>query len=179
MKLYVLAESYRHFTFWCDMSGINPRDTKRVAFVGAPEQLQGVSAPADHFIFYETWRNHPKADSIHEYVKVAIARSLPPEKVKRVDGIFTKTFWKRTLDRVVSTGAQYVLGTLGTAAVLTATIDWRAILIGAAFAAGLSLLKALAGSKIGNNSADPGWTSTTSEDKDVDKAATKPANANS
>lgn len=179
MRLYVLAESYRHFVYWCEISGINPRDTKRAVYIGLPEQLQGIRASADQFIFYETWRNHPQATLLAEYVRVVIAKSLPPEKVKRVDGLFTKTFWKRTLDRVVSTGAQYVLGTLGTVAVLSTAFDWRALLIGTGFAAGLALLKALAGSKIGNNSADPGWTSTTSEDKDVDEAATKPANANS
>ncbi|HEY9660346.1 MAG TPA: holin [Allocoleopsis sp.] len=161
------------------MSGINPRDTKRVVYIGLPEQLQGIRASADQFIFYETWRNHPKADLIDDYVRAVIAKSHFVKKVKRVDGMFTKTFWKRTLDRVVSTGAQYALGTLGTVAVLSVAIDWRALLIGTGFAALLSLLKALAGSKIGNNSADPGWTSTTSEDKDVDEAATKPANANS
>lgn len=87
--------------------------------------------------------------------------------------LFTKTFWKRTTDRVVSTGAQYALGFIGAGTVLATTIDWKSLIIGTLLAALLSLLKALAGTKIGNNSADPGWTSTTEEDKNVDEQNTQ------
>lgn len=64
--------------------------------------------------------------------------------------IFTATFWKDALERVISTAAQAAIGAWGATAVIQ-DVDWRIIGGTAAAAAVLSLVKAVAASGTGRS----------------------------
>lgn len=64
--------------------------------------------------------------------------------------MWTWTFWKDALERAVSTFAQTLLGAWGTDwAVDDVTLGWEGVLLTAGIAAGFSLLKSVAASRVG------------------------------
>lgn len=171
-KYYVIVRDYEAFLRWCRIYDYD-KHRPNIYCVERPTALYGVSAPRSAFVFDEFWWQNPDAHEINEQINIAIAsyEAKSVKVVNKVNGIFTKTFWKRTAERVVSTFAQTLLG-MGITTTMV-NIDFKYVLTGAGIAALASLLKALAGSYMGTNSADPGWVSTTEKDKDTDDQATR------
>lgn len=175
---YILAANAKHAHYCAISYGLNPRNGN-VRYVSRPEQLWGIQLSENvHLIFYETWREHPKAQELAEQVllleRKRDLRSTPvEEKMPEQNGLFTKTFWKRTGERVISTFAQALLGAIVAVTPVEHHFDWSVNLQVAGYAALASLLKNVVGSKIGNTSSDPSWVPTTKEDKNVDKNSTK------
>lgn len=65
--------------------------------------------------------------------------------------MWTLNFWKDAGERAVSTFAQTLLAALGTDAVVSEVqLGWQGLLITAGVAAGLSLLKSMAASRVGS-----------------------------
>lgn len=58
--------------------------------------------------------------------------------------MFTLVFWKATLERSVSTGAQTLLALAGTDSLGWLSLEWGQIGAASAIAAGLSVVKSLA-----------------------------------
>ena len=65
--------------------------------------------------------------------------------------MFTKQFWKDTAERAVRTFAQTLIGALGAGFVVTDIAQWKAALIASGFAAVLSVLMSLAGTRVGDD----------------------------
>jgi hypothetical protein len=65
--------------------------------------------------------------------------------------IFTRSFWKDTLERVIATFAQALLSALPASYVPGVTLPLRGALAVAGGAAALSLLKCLAASRVGDS----------------------------
>lgn len=65
--------------------------------------------------------------------------------------IFTRSFWKDTLERVVATAAQALLGALPASHVPGTVLPLRGALAVAGGAAVLSLLKCVAASRVGDS----------------------------
>lgn len=175
MITYVFAANYRHFVFWCqNIKGVSPHNNSEYKYVSEPHTLWGVDPTQAEFIFYETFWGHPDAREIYdqyEYLKaIELALEAAPTREKIVEptnGLFTKTFWKRTGERVVATLAQVLLGVLTAGSIMN--MDWKAQITVVVTATAASLLKNIVGAQLGSNSADPSWIPTTTEDKAVDK----------
>ncbi len=65
--------------------------------------------------------------------------------------IFTRSFWLDTLERVVATFSQTLLGALPASYVPGVTLPLRGALAVAGAAAGFSLVKCLAASRVGDS----------------------------
>lgn len=64
--------------------------------------------------------------------------------------MWTLTFWKDAAERAVSTFAQTLIAMVGTDAVLEkVTLGWKDLLLTAAIAGGLSILKSVAATRVG------------------------------
>lgn len=181
MKYYIFAANYQHAVYCARIHNINPK-SKDFIYVSDEQQLHGLTKNENmEFIFHETFHLHPRYRELLEQVRILEAlydsflptsRVGAPQVVESI-GIYTLTFWKRTSERVISTIAQ----TFGAAAFVVSPslddINWQTSINIALGAGLLSLLKNLAGSKIGNTSSDPSWVATTKEDKVVDKNSTQ------
>lgn len=64
--------------------------------------------------------------------------------------MFTIEFWRDALERAIATFAQTIIALAGVNISDAISLDWVAILIAGLIAAGLSILKGLAASKLGN-----------------------------
>lgn len=69
--------------------------------------------------------------------------------------LLTGSFWLDTLERGIKTGAQTVLGLIGTNVADVTSLDWKEVGIATAFTTGLSVLTSIVSSGIG----EPGTAS--------------------
>lgn len=64
--------------------------------------------------------------------------------------MLTKAFWKDVAERVLATGAETLIGVITTAATLGLVMDWKAAAITTGTAMLVTVLKAMAASKVSN-----------------------------
>src|SRR6185503_8790813 len=128
--IYVLAENYRHFVHWCNISGLNPNGND-ARYVSEPHKLWGVNADNNTFIYYETWRNHPNATELNsQIVRIqAISKLIksdvqPLPVVRRKNFMFTWEFWKQALERLIRAFATSLLTLTGADAFNVVSTNW-------------------------------------------------------
>lgn len=164
IRTYVLAANYQHFRHWCRSNGINP-NSQNYRYVDSEWTLMGVSAENAEFVFYETWREHPKAIEIHDrimmieagrtYVGASPIRS--PQVMEETNGIFTALFWKRTSERMVRAFFIALGAVSSVSAIFEDGFSWQKQLAAAGFAAFGALVVAMGASQFGTNSTDPSF----------------------
>lgn len=150
--MYVLAEDYGHFVYWCKISGLVPNTDAK--YVQDEVFLQGRKLGLeDTIIRYETHRNHPRYHQIIEYVAVleSLRDNRPVISVRR-RSMWTWIFWKQAIERSIRAFAATLLSLITTDAVNVISSGTLGKLLTALGAAIVSILISVTASNMGDKS---------------------------
>jgi hypothetical protein len=160
-RIYVVAYDYAQFRQWCWVNEFNPRDPS-VYYVRDYTSLYGLGYNVFEITYLPDWKKRKDAVQIAltiDALKRANGTKKPngARKGKRrmeESGLFTWTFWKRTIERMVRAFAGSLIGVMTMDGFNLITASWGGIFAAAGTASLVTLLLSLVGSQVGS-SKDP------------------------
>jgi hypothetical protein len=153
-RTYIIARDYAQYRQWCWDNGYNPRDLT-VYYVKDQTSLYGLGWNDFEIVYLNGWTSRPDAGQIALAID-AMKRANGSTKGRRKveSGLFTWTFWKRTLERMIRAFASSLLAVVTMDGFNLLTASWGAVLAAAATASFVSLIVSVIGSQFGS-STDP------------------------